>query len=127
MLRCGPLGNNSISSVPRVWYTIYDHYNQLFIINFVCPDKMARSTLQELKQELTPYMIQQQLIDETDERIGNGAYGVISKAKYCETPCALKELYSFLLPQHEAGDEANSRGDLPYSVQKFGALRNKTA
>ena len=103
---------------PYGGYTNYDHYNQLFIINFVCPDKMARSTLLEFKQELTLYMIQQELIDETDsERIGNGAYGVISKAKYCETPCALKELHSFLLPQHEA----RSEGDSPQSVKKFGA------
>ena len=82
---------------------------------------MARSMLQELKQELTPYMIHQELIDETDsERIGNGAYGVVTKAKYCRTPCALKELHSFLLPQLEARDEANSRGDSSQSVEKFG-------
>ena len=83
---------------------------------------MARSTLQELKQELTPYMIHQELIDETDsKRIGNGAYGVITKAKYCGTPCALKELHSFLLPEHEARDEAKPSGDSSQSVEKFGA------
>ena len=60
---------------------------------------MAKSTLLELKLELTPYVIKQELVDETDSRkIGNGAYGVISKVKYCGTPCAFKELHSFLLP-----------------------------
>ena len=83
---------------------------------------MARSTLQELKQELTPYMIQQELIDETDsERIGNGAYGVITKAKYCGTPCALKELHSVLLPQYKARDEAKPGGNSSQIVEKFGA------
>ena len=67
---------------------------------------MALLTLPELKQELTPYVIKQELLDEKNStRIGNGAYGVISKVKYCGTPCAFKELHSYLLPQqHEAGD-----------------------
>ena len=51
-------------------------------------------------EQLIPYIIQQELIDETDsETIGNGAYGVISKVKYGGTPCAFKELHSFLLPE----------------------------
>lgn len=69
---------------------------------------MAVSTLPELKQELTPYVIKQELIDETDNtRIGNGAYGVISRVKYCGTPCALKELHAFLLPQQHERDTDN--------------------
>ena len=35
---------------------------------------MAKSTLLELKLELTPYVIKQELVDETDStKIGNGA------------------------------------------------------
>ena len=70
---------------------------------------MALLTLPELKQGLTPYVIKQELLDEKNStRIGNGAYGVISKVKYCGTPCAFKELHSYLLPQqHEAGDTDN--------------------
>ena len=72
------------------------------------------STLAELKQELIPYMIQQELIDETNsEKIGNGAYGFISKVKYCGTPCAFKELHSYLLPETETGDNSS------HMVEKF--------
>ena len=74
-----------------------------------------RSDLSEsLREKLTPYEIQQGLIDETNsEIIGNGAYGKISKVKYCGTPCALKELHSFLLPEFETELRNNS------SVVKF--------
>ena len=74
------------------------------------------STLPELRQELIPYMIKQELIDETNkEKIGNGAYGFISKVQYCGTPCAFKELHSYLLPEY--GTELE--GDSSYVVERF--------
>ena len=81
---------------------------------------MAESTLPELKLELTPYVIKQELIDETNsERIGNGAYGVITKVKYCGTPCAFKELHSFLLPQHQQQHEAEGIRNVSHIVERF--------
>ena len=100
-----------------MWY-ISAYYRLRLICSDSYGEKMARSSFQDLKQELTPYVINQELVDETDrERIGNGAYGVISKAKYCGTPCALKELHSFLLPQRET----ELTGDLSRVVENFGA------
>ena len=74
------------------------------------------STLPELRKELMSYTIKQELIDETNsEKVGIGAYGFVTKAKYCGTPCALKELHLYLLP--ESGAEL--RGKSSYIVEKF--------
>ena len=94
---------------------------------------MANVTfLQQFKKGLIPYMLDGKLINENhSENIGNGAYGTITKIKYCGTQCAAKEIHSALLPELLAGvsnvehDEALSKvvfhkGD-PESliVQKF--------
>jgi len=50
--------------------------------------------------EFASYVLNKELIDERDStRIGSGAYGTITKIKYCRTPCAAKELHPALLPE----------------------------
>jgi len=60
---------------------------------------MAGSTLlQQIKKEMIPYIMKDKLVDEKNsENIGKGAYGAISKIKYCGTPCAAKEIHPILL------------------------------
>ena len=72
--------------------------------------------LQQFKKGLIPYMLDGKLINENhSENIGNGAYGTITKIKYCGTQCAAKEIHSALLPELLAGvsnvehDEALSK------------------
>ena len=72
--------------------------------------------LQQFKKGLIPYMLDGKLINENhSENIGNGAYGAITKIKYCGTQCAAKEIHSALLPELLAGvsnvehDEALSK------------------
>jgi len=50
--------------------------------------------------EFASYVLTKGLIDEREStRIGSGAYGTITKIKYCGTPCAAKELHPALLPE----------------------------
>ena len=54
--------------------------------------------LRQFKIELIPYMLDGKLINENhSEKIGNGAYGTITKIKYCETQCAAREIHLALL------------------------------
>ena len=55
--------------------------------------------LQQIQRELAPYILKKELVDEkNNEKLGNGAYGTITKIKYCGTPCAAKEIHPVLLP-----------------------------
>ena len=72
--------------------------------------------LQQFKKGLIPYILDRKLINEKhSEKIGNGAYGTITKIKYCGTLCAAKEIHAALLPELRAGvsnvehDEALSK------------------
>ena len=57
--------------------------------------------LQQIQRELIPYILKKELVDEKKiEKLGNGAYGTITKIKYCGTPCAAKELHPILLPEN---------------------------
>jgi len=50
--------------------------------------------------EFASYVLAKGLIDEREStRIGSGAYGTITKIKYCGMPCAAKELHPALLPE----------------------------
>ena len=50
--------------------------------------------------EFASYVLTKGLIDEREStRIGSGAYGTITKIKYCGTPCAAKEIHTALLPE----------------------------
>ena len=61
--------------------------------------------LQKFKNGLVPYVLDGKLVDENhSETIGNaGAYGTVTKIKYCGTQCAAKEIHSALLPELLAG------------------------
>ena len=57
--------------------------------------------LQQIQRELIPYILKKELVDEKKiEKLGHGAYGTITKIKYCGTPCAAKELHPVLLPEN---------------------------
>ena len=49
---------------------------------------------------MAPFLLNKDLIDEREaENIGSGAYGTITKIKYCGAPCAAKEIHPVLLPE----------------------------
>jgi len=61
------------------------------------------NSLEKIKHELSPYILPQKYVDEgSNETIGSGSYGTITKIKYCGTPCAAKELHSIFLPDDES-------------------------
>ena len=67
--------------------------------------------LQQIQRELIPYILNKELVDEKNtKKLGNGAYGTITKIKYCGTPCAAKELHPALLPE-SLGKVLFRRGD----------------
>ena len=55
--------------------------------------------LKQMKNELLDFILKEELIDEqsTERPIGSGAYGTITKIKYCGTLCAAKEIHPILL------------------------------
>ena len=62
-------------------------------------EKAGLTLLQQMRNELVPYILNENLVDEKNsEKIGSGAYGIIKKIKYCGLPCAAKEIHSILLP-----------------------------
>ena len=60
---------------------------------------MADLTLRkQMKEERLDFILKEELIDEqsTERPIGSGAYGTITKIKYCGTLCAAKEIHPLL-------------------------------
>ena len=74
--------------------------------------------LQQMRNELVPYMLKEDLVDEKNsETIGNGAYGTIKKIKYCGLPCAAKEIHPILLPEVLAGIKNIERDEALLNVK----------
>ena len=69
------------------------------------------SLLTQIKRELIPYTLEEQLIDEENsERIGeDGSYAIVTKIKYCGTPCAAKEIKAEYLSRPLSGMLGNQQ------------------
>ena len=75
-------------------------------------------SVEQIKRELSPYILPQEYIDDkSNEKIGAGSYGSITKIMYCGTPCAAKELHSILLPDDESA--LSHGGNNTYLVNEF--------
>ena len=76
-------------------------------------------SVEKVKRELSPFILPQEYIDEeSNEKIGSGSYGTITKIKYCGTPCAAKELHSALLPDDES-EISHGENESMYLVNEF--------
>ena len=78
------------------------------------------TVLQQIQRELAPYILKKELVDEkNNEKLGNGAYGTITKIKYCGTPCAAKEIHPVLLPENLAKVLFRKGDPESHIVEKF--------
>ena len=71
------------------------------------------------REKMTPFVLNKDLIDENEqEKIGSGAYGTITKIKYCGTPCAAKEIHPVLLPEVVRSSTAGAVSTSDYDTGK---------